>query len=50
MLRIVIVTYILSDGISVYRFPKDPQEWKRWIKAIPNDDVPDSRSMVLIVP
>ena len=27
---------IESDKISVHRFPKDPTEKEKWIKAIPN--------------
>ena len=32
---------------SVYRLPSDPEERKRWMKAIPRDNIPDKPDTVV---
>ena len=33
--------------MSVYRLPSDPEERKRWMKAIPRDNIPDKPDTVV---
>ena len=40
--------YLTEDEkVSTYRLPSNPEERKRWIKAIPRDNIPDSPHTVV---
>ena len=36
-----------NERVSVYRLPSDPEERKRWMKAIPRDNIPDKPDTVV---
>ena len=38
-----------KEKVTVYRLPSDPEERKKWIKAIPRDNIPDSPNTVVCV-
>ena len=36
-----------TKRVTVYRLPSNPEERKRWIKAIPRDNIPDKPKTVV---